>query len=163
MPRSRHQRTGHSRVFWEALRYNSPDCPVCTEQCPVSQQRNSYLHATVDCKSEQWAVKSQSSNVRTTGHVRCATGLSGVARRQRTSTVNRSKPQWAANVARTGHWTVPCLVRTGLSGVPSTTTARIVVGAINTPQPPPFKSSKFSELNIQYKSKRLHSKAQSIE
>jgi hypothetical protein len=47
---------------------------------------------------------------------------------------------------------------TGLSVVPSTTTARIVVGAINTAQPPPFKSSKFSDLHIQYKSKSLHSK-----
>jgi hypothetical protein len=97
--------------FWEALRYNLPEYPVCTEQCPVSQQSNGYLHATVDCKSEQWAVRSQSSNVRTIGHVRCATGLSGAARRQRTSTVNRSKPQRATNVARTEHWTVPCLVR----------------------------------------------------
>jgi hypothetical protein len=38
-----------------------------------------------------------------TGHVRCATGLSGAARRQRTSMVNRSKPQRAADGARTGH------------------------------------------------------------
>jgi hypothetical protein len=52
-----------------------------------------------------------------------------------------------------------CHVRctTGLSGVPSTATARLVVGAINTPQPPPFKPSKFSKLNIQYKSKSIHS------
>jgi hypothetical protein len=47
---------------------------------------------------------------------------------------------------------------TGLSGVPSIATPRIVVGAINTPQPPPFKLSKFSELHIQYKSKGKHSK-----
>jgi hypothetical protein len=57
----------------------------------------------------------------------------------------------------------PVRCTTGLSGAPSTTTARIVVRAINTPQPPPFKSSKFSELHIQYKSKRLHSKTQSID
>jgi hypothetical protein len=56
-----------------------------------------------------------------------------------------------------------CHVRctTVLSGVPSTATARIVVGAINSPQPPPFKPSKFLDLNIQYKSKSLHSKTQS--
>jgi hypothetical protein len=29
----------------------------------------------------------------------------------------------------------------------------LVVGGINTPQPPPFKSSKLSTLNIQYNSK----------
>jgi hypothetical protein len=46
----------------------------------------------------------------------------------------------------------------GLSGVPSTTTARIVVGAINTSQPPPFKPSKPPTLHIQYKSKDKHSK-----
>jgi hypothetical protein len=56
-----------------------------------------------------------------------------------------------------------CYVRctTGLFGAPSTTTARIVVGAINSPQPPPFKPSKFSELHIQYKSKCNTSKTQS--
>jgi hypothetical protein len=71
------------------------------------------------------------------------------------------------NVQLTWHApdTEQCHVRctTGLSGAPSTTTTRIVVGAINTPQPPPFKSSKFYELNIQYKSKRLHSKTQPID
>jgi hypothetical protein len=58
-----------------------------------------------------------------------------------------------------------CPVRctTRLSGAPSTATARIVVGAINTPQPPPFKRSKFSILHIQYKNKRLHYKTQSID
>jgi hypothetical protein len=50
-----------------------------------------------------------------------------------------------------------------MSGAPSTATTRIVVGAINTHQLPPFKSSKFSELNTQYKSKRLHSKTHSID
>jgi hypothetical protein len=61
--------------------------------------------------------------------------------------------------------TEQCPVRctTRLSGAPSTATTIIVVRAINTPQPPPFKSSKFSELNIRYKSKILHSKTQSID
>jgi hypothetical protein len=54
-------------------------------------------------------------------------------------------------------------VNSALSGAPSTAMARIMVGAINTPQPPPFKSSKFSELNIHCKSKRLHSKTHSID
>jgi hypothetical protein len=79
--------------------------------------------------------------------------------------------QWSTAPNPNGQltWHAPdneqCPVRctTGLSGVPSTTTTRIVVGAINTPQPPPFKSSKFSKLNIQYMRKRLHSKTQSID
>jgi hypothetical protein len=41
---------------------------------------------------------------------------------------------------------------------PSTATAGIVVGGYKYPQPPPFKSSKFSELHNQYKSKSIHSK-----
>jgi hypothetical protein len=41
---------------------------------------------------------------------------------------------------------------------PSTATAGIVVGAINTPQPPPFKTSKPPTLLIQYKSKGKHFK-----
>jgi hypothetical protein len=47
-------------------------------------------------QSEVRAAKSER-----TGHIRCATGLSGAARRQRISTVNRSKPQRCADVART--------------------------------------------------------------
>jgi hypothetical protein len=39
-------------------------------------------------------------------------------------------------------------------------TAVLVVGAINTPQPPLFKESKFPAYCIQYKSSRLHSKTQ---
>jgi hypothetical protein len=45
----------------------------------------------------------------------------------------------------------------------STPWNRVWHGAINTPQPPPFKRSKFSKLHIQYKSKRLHYKTQSID
>jgi hypothetical protein len=47
-------------------------------------------------------VKSQSCEVRTHRTVRCVTGLSDAAKGQRTSTVNLSKPQRAADVARTG-------------------------------------------------------------
>jgi hypothetical protein len=61
---------------------------------------------------------------------------------------------WQASDSK--QYPVRCTTR--LSGEPSTTTAIIVVGAINTPQPPPFKSSKFSELHIHCKSKGKHSK-----
>jgi hypothetical protein len=37
-----------------------------------------------------------------TGHVQCATRLSGAARGQKTSTVKRSKPQRSADVVDTG-------------------------------------------------------------
>jgi hypothetical protein len=61
-------------------------------------------------------------------------------------------------------WQTPdneqCVVwcTTGLSNVSLTTIAGIVVGAINTSQPTPFKSSKPPILLIQYKSKGKHSK-----
>jgi hypothetical protein len=48
-------------------------------------------------------VKCQAVKLERTGHVRRATELSGAATGQRTSTVNHSKPQRAADVARTGH------------------------------------------------------------
>jgi hypothetical protein len=72
------------------------------------------------------------------------------------STAPNPKEQLTWHAPDTEQCPVRCTI--GLSGAPSTATTRIVVGAINTHQPPPFKSSKFSELNIQYKSKRLHSK-----
>src|SRR5688500_7243119 len=79
--------------------------------------------------------------------------------------------QWSTAPNPNGQltWHAPdteqCHVRSTnvLSDAPSTATTRIVVGAINTPQPPLFKSSEFSELHIHYKSKRLHSKTQSID
>jgi hypothetical protein len=37
-------RTCHLREFWEPLRYNSPDCPVC-------QRSNSYTAPTVVCNA----------------------------------------------------------------------------------------------------------------
>jgi hypothetical protein len=53
------------------------------------------------------------------------------------------------------HRTVRCAIRQQPSP-----TAILVVGAINTPQPPLFKASKHSLLLIQYKSNTQHSKTQ---
>jgi hypothetical protein len=98
-------------------------------------------------------------------HVRCGTGLSGAATRQRVPTVNRSKPQCRADVARTGQWTVPCPVhhRTVWCAHRQQTPpmARKWLEAINTPQPSPSMTSKFSEVHIQYKSNSIHSKTHS--
>ena len=71
----------------------------------------------------------------------------------RLSELQRSNPNgWVTWLA---HRTVWCAHRQQ----PSPTTV-LVVGAINTPQPPPFKASKFLSHCIQYKSSRLHSKTQ---
>jgi hypothetical protein len=85
--------------------------------------------------------------------------------RQRTATVNSSKPQQSADMARTGQWTVPCLMHHRTAWCThrqqSQPTARKWLEAINTPQPPPFKSSKLLTLLIQYKSKEYTPKTQS--
>jgi hypothetical protein len=69
--------------------------------------------------------------------IRCAIGLSGAAKGHTTSTVNRSKPQRLVDVALIGQWTVECLVhhRTVRCAhrQSSQLMAKIVVGAINTP------------------------------
>jgi hypothetical protein len=136
--------------FWESLRYNSPDCPVCTRHVQWANR------ATVNCVLRSTAAYSKSEQCTSQKSER--TGLSDAARGQRTSMVNRSKPQRSTDVTGTEQWICHVRCTTGLSGVPSTTTTRIVVGAINTLQPPAFKPSKFSELHIQYKSKSIHSK-----
>jgi hypothetical protein len=103
----------------------------------VSQRSNSQLRATVDCDVRSTVhsteVRCQAAKSEHTRHVQCATGLSDVARGHKTSIVNRSKPQWCADVARTNNEQCPVRCTTRLSGAPSTVTTRIVVGAINTP------------------------------
>jgi hypothetical protein len=94
--------------------------------------------------------RSQNYKVRMHRTVRCATGLSGVARGERTSKVNRSKPQRSADVARTGLSDVPINNNDWNSG-----------WGYKYPQSPPFEPSKFLDLHIQYKSKSIHSKTQS--
>jgi hypothetical protein len=76
-----------------------------------------------------------------TVHVRCVTGHPGGPRRQSSNGRNPT-----ALVTWLSHRTCP--VCTGLSGAPSNRqphqTASLVVGAINTPNHPPFIASKFS-------------------
>jgi hypothetical protein len=120
---------------------------------PTEQQSD---EPTVDCK--RWTVCSKKSEREVRTHRTCLVCHRTVRCSKKTKDFNGQPLQTPTVCWRGRHRTV----NSAMSGVPSTTTARIVVGAINTPQPPPFKSSKFSELNIQYKSKRLHSKTQSI-
>jgi hypothetical protein len=125
---SRHQRTGPSRVFWETLRYNSLDYPVCTRQCPVRQWSNSRL--------QKWTVRGQKSEQR----CQDALDMSGVPpdcpvqledKGHQWSTAPNPNGKMTSHAPDTEQLHVRCT--TGLSGAPSTTTARIVVGAINTP------------------------------
>jgi hypothetical protein len=77
--------------------------------------------------------------------VRCGTGLSGAPRCQSSNGRNHQNPNsWVTWLA---HRTVWCAHRQIASP-----TVELVVGAINTPQPPPLQASKFFRHLIQYKS-----------
>jgi hypothetical protein len=88
----------HSSIIHRTIR--------CASDYPVSQRSNGQLRSTVDYADDgivnRAQVRSQNCKVRTHRTVRYATRLSGAARGQRTSMVNRSKPQWSADVACTG-------------------------------------------------------------
>jgi hypothetical protein len=81
-----------------ALRYNSPDCPVCTglsgepaeQRLPARQRSTGKVNSDEQCRAEARVAKSE-----VTGHVWCATGLSGAAKGQRVPMVNSSKTQRA--------------------------------------------------------------------
>jgi hypothetical protein len=74
----------------DALRYNSPDCPVCTGHVRWANGATITWHQRSTAKVNSAHQKSEH-----TGYVRCGTGLSGAATGQRFSTVDRSKPQRA--------------------------------------------------------------------
>jgi hypothetical protein len=141
-------RTAHLREFWRPLRYNSPNCPVA--------------HRTVRCASGATATSRQRSSVE---GIKCATVrarviaepdgapdteqyLSGappdfpVAQKTEAPTVGIQWPGDLTGAPDSVRW------RTGLSGAPCDSslhqTASLVVGAINTPNHPPFIASKFS-------------------
>jgi hypothetical protein len=94
--------TSHSREFGDALRYNSPDCPVChrTVRCaiglsgePAEQRLSALTVDSAECDSdEQCHDRVESAEVRAHQTVWCGTGLSGAAKRQTSPTVNCSEP-----------------------------------------------------------------------
>jgi hypothetical protein len=90
--------------------------------CPV-RQRATVNFAQRSTARTVWSVRSQKTVCDDRSHqtVWCS---------KRT---NDSKPQRPADVARTGLWTVMCPIHHRTVWCPSTTTAEIVVGAINTP------------------------------
>jgi hypothetical protein len=126
---------------------------------PIEQRSNVPTVNCVNSKSAQ--CRSQKSELRSQN----APNMSGVPPDCPVQLEDKGlQRSTAPNLNGALTWHAPdsqqCPVRctTGLSGAPSTATARIVVEAINTPQPPPFKSSKFSERHIHCKSKGKHSK-----
>jgi hypothetical protein len=142
--------------------YNSSDCPVCTGLFgePTTNGRLHCREPTVDCHRGQKRSETVKGQVGPDYPVCHRT-----VQWQTDPTVDCYRPQWSADVAGTGQWTVPCLVRTGLSGAPVDRkllpTAIIMVGSINTPQPPPFNTSKPPTLPHSIQEQRINSKTQS--
>jgi hypothetical protein len=174
--------TRHLRENLEALRYNSPDCPVYTGQCPVLKGRaaleltslgNLLRYNSPDCPvyTGLSGEPAEQRLLRTNGHLQAhlmrarseqksgthalahrtiystcpvCTGHLGGPRRQSSNGRNPT-----ALVTWLAHRTCP--VCTGLSGAPYDSqpppNASLVVGAINIPNHPTFKSSKFSHFN----------------
>jgi hypothetical protein len=115
-----------------------------TVRCNSGATAISAPTATCDALNARAARRGQARPYWRTGqstvHVRCATGHPGGPRSQSSNGRNPT-----ALVTWLSHRTCP--VCTGLSGAPSNRqphqTASLVVGAINTPNHPTFKSSKF--------------------
>jgi hypothetical protein len=154
--------------FGNPLRYNSPDCPMShwivsgahrTVRCDSGATATS--RATVDCNALNACLRAQRSRARVGGTPDSLQGLSGappdsqVGPQDRAPTVRTQRPGDVAGAPDSVWW------RTGLSGAPVDCSLHqrlcLVVGAINTPTTPTFKSSKFSTLlhltraSIQYK------------
>jgi hypothetical protein len=110
----------------ESLHYNSPYCPVRIRQCPVSQRSNGLMRQRSTAKGEQCAGRSQSNKSE-------RTGLSGELEDKGLQRSTAPNPNGLLTWQAQDSEQYPVRCTTGLSGVPSTATTRIVVGAINTP------------------------------
>jgi hypothetical protein len=134
----------------QLLRYNSPDYSVYTRLSGVSAGQR-LLRANGHLQQQLMRARARRSQARanrrtghSTLHVRCATGHSGGPRSQSSNGRNPN-----GLVTWLSHQT--CSVCTGLFGAPFDRqphqTTSLVVGAINTPNHPPFIASKFSYFN----------------
>jgi hypothetical protein len=112
--------------------------------------------ATVDCNALNARLRAQRDRARAGGTPDSLQGMSGappesqVGPQVRAPTVGTQRPGDVADAPDSVRW------RTGLSGAPVDSslhqTASLVVGVINTPNHPTFKSSKFSTFQLHYKS-----------
>jgi hypothetical protein len=129
------------------VRYNSPDCPVCTRLSGATSEQRSSPRQRLSAAHLMRALRAQMAGAPTPAHrtrnSRCpvCTGHPGGPTSQK---LQRSNP----TAVMTWHGAPDCPVCTGLSGAPSnrkpSQRSSLVVGAINTPTTPPFIASKFS-------------------
>jgi hypothetical protein len=118
----------------------------------VSQRSNGYFAPTVDCNALNARQRTQRSRARAAGTPDSLQDLSGAppdsqaGPHVRAPTIRTNRPGDVAGAPDTVRW------RTGLSGAPCDNslhqTTSLVVGAINTPTTPTFKSSKFSTFQV---------------
>jgi hypothetical protein len=148
--------TGQCPVPQRRATLNSPASGIRSaiihRTCPVSQRSNGYFAPTVDCNTLNACQRSQRSSARAGGTPDSLQDLSGAPPDSQAGPQDRAPTvgtQWPGDVAGTPdsvRW------RTGLSSAPCDSslhqTASLVVGAINTPTTPTFKSSKFSTFQL---------------
>jgi hypothetical protein len=176
--------THHLRKNPEALRYNSPDCPVYTGQCPVpqgratlelasfgnslrynsldcpvSQQSNGYFAPMVVCNALNARQRAQRSRARAGGTPDSLQCLSGAPPDIQAGPAARAPMVGTQRPSDVAGAPDSVRWRTGLYGAPCDSslhqTASLVVGVINTPNHLTFKSSKFS--NFQPLTRARHS------
>jgi hypothetical protein len=135
---------------FKLLRYNSPDCPVYTGLSGVTAGQRLLLAPTATWDALNARQRTQRSGTPMLAHrtlystcpVRHRT-----SKRAQKSELQRSEPNGFGDVA-----VAPDMSHTGLSGAPSNRqphqTASLMVGAINTPNHPPFIVSKFSHFQL---------------
>jgi hypothetical protein len=159
-----------SAIIHRTVRCTTGQCPVpqgrATLNSPASEIRSAIIHrtvrcdsgatatsrATVDCNALNARLRAQRSRARAGGTPDSLPGLSGAppdsqaGPHVRAPTVGTQRPCDVAGAPDTVRW------RTGLSCAPCDNsphqTASLVVGAINTPTTPTFKSSKFSTFQL---------------
>jgi hypothetical protein len=129
--------TCHLREFWEPLRYNSPDCPVHRAEQWL-QAPTVICNGTGTVNSVHCARRSQSRRQKAhrTVNSDCPVHHQTI-RWPSCQKLQRSKPNGLVT------WLAHRIVRCAIRQQPPPTIL-LVVGAINTPQPPHFNASKFS-------------------
>jgi hypothetical protein len=153
-------RTCHLREFWEALRYNSPDCPVC-------QQSYGYKAPTVVCnrtvKVNSARLRAQKLEQRQKAHQTVNSDCPvhhRTVRWPRSQKLQRSNPNdrvtWLAHRTVSGG-TPDCPVRHTTAAF---TNDYFGGWGYKYPQPPTIHCIQVFSLQTSYKSSRLYSKTQ---
>jgi hypothetical protein len=148
--------TGQCPVLQRRATLNSPASGIRSaiihRTCPVSQRSNGYFARNGRLQRIKCAPARAENRARAGGTPDSLRDLSGappdnqVGPQDRAPTVGTQRPGDVAGAPDSVRW------RTGLSGAPCDSTlhqtASLVVGAINTPNHPTFKSSKFSTFQL---------------